>query len=103
RRFNEQEYAAARAMLTETTEQLKDRAEQLTTNWNERFNAKAQELVGEAKKELQAKHYVLARRAVRLALAAWPDVVGGRETAAAVGKEYPEVVVGVTELASDAH
>ena len=103
RRFNEQEYAAARAMLTETTEQLKDRAGQLTTTWNERFNAKAEELVSEAKKELQAKHYVRARRAVRLALAAWPDVVGGRETAAAVGKEYPEIVVGVTELATDAH
>ncbi len=103
RRFNEQDYAAARAMLTETEEQLKDRAGQLTTTWNERFNAKALELVGEAKKELQAKHYDRARRAVRLALAAWPDVVGGRETATAVGKEYPEVVVGVTELASDAH
>jgi hypothetical protein len=103
RRFNEQDYAAARAMLTETAEQLTDRAGQLTTTWNERFNAKAQELVGEAKKELQAKHYVRARRAVRLALAAGPDVVGGRETAAAIGKEYPEVVVGVTELSSDAH
>ena len=103
RRFNAQDYAAARTILTETTEQLQDRAGQLTTTWNERFNAKAQELVGEAKKELQAKHYVRARRAVRLALAAWPDLVGGRETAAAVAKEYPEVVVGVTELASGAH
>ena len=55
------------------------------------------ELVGEAKKELQAKDYASSRRTVRLALAASPEIDGGTATAAAiVDKEYPEVVVAVT-------
>jgi hypothetical protein len=102
RRFDEQDYAAARALVEETTERLKDAAGQLSTTWNEKLAAKAQELVGEAKTKLQAKDYGEARRAARQALAAMPDVPGGKEVTAAIDKEDPEIVVGVAALASDA-
>ena len=57
RRFADQDYEAARALLSQTAECLKDAAEQLTTSWNEKLNAKALELVGDARTKLQAKDY----------------------------------------------
>jgi peptide/nickel transport system substrate-binding protein len=102
RRFAEQDYDAARALLAQTAERLKDAADQLTASWTEKLKAKALELMSEAGTKLQAKDYANARRAAEQALAASPDVAGGKEAIAAVDKEYPEVVVGVTALASEA-
>ena len=102
RRFADQDYEAARALLSQSAERLKDAAEQLTTSWNEKLNAKALELVGDARTKLQAKDYSSARLSAQQALAASPDVAGGKEAIAAIDKEYPEVVVGVTALTSDA-
>jgi tetratricopeptide (TPR) repeat protein len=102
RRFDAQDYDPARALLAQTADRLQDAAEQLTASWNEKLKARSQELVSEAGKKLQAKDYAEARRAAQQALAASPDVTGGKEAIEAIDKEYPEVVVGVTALASEA-
>ncbi|HEY2146708.1 MAG TPA: ABC transporter substrate-binding protein, partial [Pirellulales bacterium] len=78
---------------------LKDRAAPLATTWNDKLRAKAVALVAEAKQHVQSNHHDLARREVRLALAAWPETVEAGALAAEIQLKHPEIVVGVSALA----
>jgi tetratricopeptide (TPR) repeat protein len=100
RRFADENFAAARMLVQEATDRLKDRAAPLATTWNEKLHAKAVALVNEAKQQIPSKHYAEASRAIRQALAAWPEVEGGKELVATIQAKYPQVVVGVTSLSA---
>lgn len=101
RRFSEEDFTAARSLVAQTSDRLKDRAAPLATTWNDKLRAKAAALVAEAKQHVQSNHYDLARRDVRLALAAWPDTEEAVALAAEIQLKYPEIVVGVTALAPE--
>ena len=100
RRFSEKNFAAARRLVQETSDRLKDRAEPLATTWNEKLRDQAVALMTDAKQQAKSKHYIEATRELRQALAAWPEVEGGKDLAATIQAEYPEVVVGVTALSA---
>ena len=102
RRFSEKNFAAARRLVQEAVDRLKDRAEPLATIWNEKLHDQAVALMADAKQQAKSKHYLEATRAMRQALAAWPEVEGGKELAATIQAQYPEVVVGVTALSAPA-
>ncbi len=99
KRFAESDYAGARGLLVETTTKLKAAADPLAATWNEKLAAKATELLAAAQGDLKAGRLAEASRACRQALAAAPDVAGGRELAAMLRAENPVVEVGVTALA----
>jgi tetratricopeptide (TPR) repeat protein len=100
RRFAEEDFAAARGLLHEASDRLKDRASTLAATWKEKLRAKAAALVETARKQVAARQFSEASRTVRQALAAQPEVDGGKELVAAIQSQYPEVVVGVTSLPS---
>jgi hypothetical protein len=100
RRFSEKNFAATRHLVQETSDRLKDRAEPLATTWNEKLRDRAVALMTDAKQQAKSKHYLEATREMRQALAAWPEVEGGKDLAATIQAEYPEVVVGVTALSA---
>ena len=99
KRFAEGDYAGARGLLVETTTKLKAAADPLAATWNEKLSAKATELLAAAQADLKAGRLAEASRACRQALAAAPDVPGGRELAATLRAKNPVVEVGVTALA----
>ncbi len=99
RRFSEEDFTAARLLVAQTSDRLKELAAPLATSWNDKLRAKAVALVAEAKQHVQSNHYDLARRDVRLAVAAWPETVEAGALAAEIQLKHPEIVVGVTALA----
>jgi len=99
RRFAEEDFMGARLLIEQTAERLKDTAAPLVTACNDKLHTKSTALVAEAKQQVTSKHYAEASRAVRLALAAWPEVAGAHELEAEIQSKYPEIVVGVTALA----
>jgi hypothetical protein len=100
RRFSEKNFTAARRLMQETADRLKERAEPLATTWNGKLRDQAVALMTDSKQQARSKHYIEASREMRQALAAWPDVEGGQELAATIQAQYPEVVVGVTALSA---
>ncbi len=99
RRFAAGEFSAAAALVQQTGARLKDRASSLTADWTAKLHDKATELLGQAKAKLAAKQFTSARAALRQALDAWPDISGGKELAATLQREHPEIVVAVRSLA----
>jgi tetratricopeptide (TPR) repeat protein len=98
RRFAEEDYTAARGLLREATDRLKDRAQPLAATWDEKLHGKAAALVAKAREQVAARQFSEASRTMRQALSAWPEVAGGKELVQAIQSQYPEVVVGVTSL-----
>jgi ABC-type transport system substrate-binding protein len=95
----EENYVAARAILRETSARLKDRAEPMVGDSNQRLQKLAGDWLAKAKQEFQAGRYADARHTCQLALAAWPEIEGGAALAAAMRAKYPLVEVGVTATA----
>ncbi len=102
RRIEADDYPGARGILQEVGAKLKDRAKPLVDPWTEKLQSKATEQLAQAKTDFAAGRMAEANRACHVALAAWPEITGGAELAAAIRKKYPEVFVGVTELPADA-
>jgi tetratricopeptide (TPR) repeat protein len=102
RRFDAEDFAAARAILEQVVGRLKDRPHPLTTPWTEKLQTAATAKLTEAKADYDARKYPQANRACRQALAAWPEVPEAQGLAAAIRVKYPEVIVGVTSLSAGA-
>ncbi|HEY2148866.1 MAG TPA: hypothetical protein VGH32_13075, partial [Pirellulales bacterium] len=90
RRFSEEDFTAARLLVAQTSDRLKDLAAPLAATWNDKLRAKAVALVAEAKQHVRSNHYDLARRDVRLALAAWPETEEACALAAEIQLKHPE-------------
>jgi len=96
----EENYVAARGILRETSARLKDQAEPVVSDGNQRLQKLAADRLAKAKTDFQAERYADARRDCQQSLAAWPEIEGGAALAAAMRTKYPLVEVGVTATAT---
>ncbi len=96
----EENYVAARGILREASARLKDQAEALVSDGNQRLQKLAADRLAKAKADFQAERYAAARRDCQQSLAAWPEIEGGAALAAAMRAKHPLVEVGVTATAT---
>ncbi len=67
--------------------------------WEQRFNDAAAKQIDVARTALRQKNYPAVRTALRQATAIMPTVRGARELLEQMGREHPEIVVGVVRHA----
>jgi ABC-type transport system substrate-binding protein len=96
----EENYVAARGILREASARLKDQAEAVVSDGNQRLQKLAADRLAKAKADFQAERYADARRDCQQSLAAWPEIEGGAALTAAMRTKYPLVEVGVTATAA---
>jgi ABC-type transport system substrate-binding protein len=92
----EENYVAAIGILHEASARLKDRAEPMVGDGNQRLQKLAADRLAKAKNDFQAGRYSEARKACRQALTAWPEIEGGAALTATMHAKYPFVEVGLT-------
>ena len=93
-------YAAARALLERLQRDYGERLK-IVVEWRQRLAEMAAKKRDEAAAQRAAGRLREAHDASREMLKVWPKVEGGRELVLEIAKEYPLIVVGVSQPAAD--
>jgi hypothetical protein len=102
RRIDQQDYAAARAVLELIERQFPQLELSSIVRWHEQLAADGRERLTAARAALARQAFGEARAAALAAEAILPDEAEPRELLREIQRASPEIRVGVTQLASDA-
>ena len=96
-----EEYWQARQLLLRRDRKTSSDWDELVERWEEKLNKMAGRYLDEAQNHLASQRYRNALDATHRALKISPSLPGVRELVTQLAREYPIVMVGVTQLASE--
>jgi tetratricopeptide (TPR) repeat protein len=99
RYLREGNYSSARGVLELWQRQFPGLAADSAAEWRQRFEAAATRQLDEAKRLVDEKQYVAARKAVQRAEGIWPGLAAAADLTQRIYHEFPFVAVGVLENA----
>lgn len=99
-KLNKRDFAGARGLLDSLGLQFPGMQLTNISTWQQKFTAGAERQLEVARQALTTGEYSKARQGIDRALAILPDAAGAAELLAELKKQAPQVVVGVSQLAS---
>ncbi len=94
------DFVSTRRLLVRLEQQYGERLE-LTAKWRQRLMRDAAELRDAAAEHLEAQRFIEAQDTSREMLKIWPQIDGGRDLVLEIARQYPLIVVGVSQPAFD--
>ena len=92
-------YRAVRQIVDRAESRYEGAQHELVSTWRKRLAGHAQPRLNAAQAAFDSGDFRKAHIAAREMLEIWPDIEGGRALSAAIAREYPLVMVGVTQVA----
>jgi hypothetical protein len=99
RYLREGNYAAARGVLELWQRQFPGLAAAAVAEWRQRFEVAASRQLEEAKRLVDQKQYIAARKSLQRAVGIWPSLAAATDLLQQMQREFPFVTVGVLESA----